>query len=74
VQVAVDPRARASIARRTRLQQDRGPEAADADGQRRDSHMTQWTTPAGMKFLGRHQDSAPLEITLVLRRRQGGSN
>ncbi len=26
-----------------------------------------------MKYLGRHQDSSPLEITLVLRRRQGGS-
>ena len=35
--------------------------------------MTHWTTPAGMKYLGRHQDSSPLEITLVLRRRQGGS-
>ena len=35
--------------------------------------MTHWTTPAGMKYLGPHQDSAPLEITLVLRRRQGGS-
>jgi kumamolisin len=35
--------------------------------------MTQWTTPTGMKFLGPHQDSTPLEITLVLRRRQGGA-
>ncbi len=35
--------------------------------------MTHWTTPAGMKYLGPHQDSSPLEITLVLRRRQGGS-
>src|SRR5437879_12607418 len=26
-----------------------------------------------MKYLGPHQDSSPLEITLVLRRRQGGS-
>jgi len=25
-----------------------------------------------MKYLGPHQDSSPLEITLVLRRRQGG--
>lgn len=35
--------------------------------------MTHWTTPAGMKYLGPHQDSTPLEITLVLRRRQGGA-
>jgi kumamolisin len=35
--------------------------------------VSQWTTPAGMKFLGPHQDRTPLEITLVLRRRQGGA-
>lgn len=34
--------------------------------------MTQWMTP-GIKYLGPHRESAPLEITLVLRRRQGGS-
>ena len=28
-----------------------------------------WTTPAGMKYLGPHQGTAPLDITLVLRRR-----
>lgn len=26
--------------------------------------MNHWTTPAGMKYLGPHQDSAPLEIPL----------
>jgi kumamolisin len=34
----------------------------------RSSH---WTTPAGMTYLGPHQASAPMDVTLVLRRRQG---
>src|SRR5438067_1343314 len=32
-----------------------------------------WTTPAGMKYLGPHQASAPMDITLVLRRRPGNA-
>jgi kumamolisin len=32
-----------------------------------------WTTPAGMKYLGPHTDPAPLDVTLVLRRRQGAA-
>ena len=30
-----------------------------------------WTTPAGLKFLGPHTDTTPLEVTVVLRRRAG---
>ena len=30
-----------------------------------------WTTPSGMKYLGPHTGTAPLEVTLVLRRRAG---
>jgi kumamolisin len=33
---------------------------------KRSSH---WTSPQGMKYLGPHQDSAPIDVTLVLRRR-----
>ena len=34
-------------------------------------HSAPWTTPSGMKYLGPHTDTAPLEVTLVLRRRHG---
>ncbi|HEV8018890.1 MAG TPA: S53 family peptidase [Steroidobacteraceae bacterium] len=30
-----------------------------------------WTTPAGMKYLGPNAGTTPLEVTLVMRRRQG---
>ena len=33
----------------------------------------QWHTPSAMRYLGPHTDSAPLEVTLVLRRRAGVS-
>lgn len=33
---------------------------------KRSSH---WTTPEGMKYLGPHDDAAPLDVTVVLRRR-----
>jgi kumamolisin len=32
-----------------------------------------WTTPAGLKYLGPHTDTAPIEVTLVLRRRPGAT-
>jgi len=32
-----------------------------------------WCMPAGMKYLGPHQASAPMDITLVLRRRPGNA-
>jgi len=32
-----------------------------------------WTTPSGMKYLGPHTGTAPLEVTLVLRRRAGAA-
>jgi kumamolisin len=37
------------------------------------SSSSHWTTPFGMKYLGPHSDRAPLEVTLVLRRRQGAA-
>ncbi|RDS84017.1 S53 family peptidase [Dyella psychrodurans] len=30
-----------------------------------------WTTPEGMKYLGPHEGTEPIEVTVVLRRRQG---
>ena len=36
------------------------------------AHRSHWTTPLGMKYLGPHTDTTPLDVTLVLRRRQGG--
>ena len=35
------------------------------------AHSSRWTTPSGVKYLGPHTDSAPLDVTLVLRRAQG---
>ncbi|MBS0365231.1 MAG: peptidase S53 [Proteobacteria bacterium] len=35
--------------------------------------MDHWTTPAGLKYLGPHQDDSPLTVTLVLRRRAGAN-
>jgi kumamolisin len=32
-----------------------------------------WTTPAGLKYLGPHTGTDPLDVTLVLRRRAGGA-
>jgi kumamolisin len=32
-----------------------------------------WTTPLGLKFLGPHTDPTPLEVTVVMRRRQGAA-
>src|SRR5215469_11554229 len=32
-----------------------------------------WSMPRGAKYLGPHTDPAPLEVTLVLRRRQGAT-
>ena len=37
------------------------------------AHPSHWTTPLGMKYLGPYTDSAPLEVTLVLRRQQGAA-
>src|SRR5580658_7665290 len=37
-------------------------------------HVTRtphWTTPDGMKYLGPHEGTQPIEVTIVLRRRQG---
>jgi kumamolisin len=33
----------------------------------------QWNTPTGMRYLGPHTERAPLEVTVVLRRRAGAS-
>lgn len=32
-----------------------------------------WTTPKGMKYLGPHEGTEPIEVTVVLRRRQGAA-
>jgi kumamolisin len=32
-----------------------------------------WTTPDGMKYLGPHDSTEPMDVTLVMRRRQGGT-
>jgi kumamolisin len=37
------------------------------------THTSHWTTPLGMKYLGPHTDTAPLDVTLVLRRRHGAA-
>jgi kumamolisin len=39
------------------------------------SHTRQshWTTPAGLKYLGPHTGTDPIEVTLVLRRRAGAA-
>jgi kumamolisin len=37
------------------------------------ARTSHWTTPDGMKYLGPHDSSEPMDITLVLRRRQSGS-
>ncbi len=34
-------------------------------------HSAPWSTASGMKYLGPHTDTAPLQVTLVLRRRHG---
>jgi kumamolisin len=39
----------------------------------RTSHASRWTAPQGVQYLGPHTDPAPLEVTLVLRRRQGAA-
>ena len=41
-----------------------------SSGQTRPSH---WTTPAGLKYLGPHTGTDPLDVTLVLRRRSGAA-
>jgi kumamolisin len=35
------------------------------------THRAQWPTPHGTHYLGPHTDPTPLEVTLVMRRRQG---
>jgi len=37
------------------------------------AHRSHWTTPLGMKYLGPHTDTTPLDVTVVLRRRQGSA-
>ena len=37
------------------------------------THPSHWTTPAGLKYLGPHTDTTPLEVTVVLRRRAGAA-
>ena len=37
------------------------------------AHRSHWTTPLGMKYLGPHTDTPPLDVTVVLRRRQGSA-
>ena len=37
----------------------------------RTARTSHWTTPEGMKYLGPHEGTEPIEVTVVLRRRQG---
>ncbi|GLQ48251.1 kumamolisin [Dyella lipolytica] len=37
------------------------------------ARTSHWTTPEGMKYLGPHDGTEPIEVTLVLRRRQGAT-
>ena len=37
----------------------------------RTARTSHWTTPEGMKYLGPHEGTDPIEVTVVLRRRQG---
>jgi kumamolisin len=37
------------------------------------THPSHWAMPSGMKYLGPHTDPSPLDVTLVLRRRQGAA-
>ncbi len=34
---------------------------------------SRWTPPAGTKYLGPHQASTPMDVTMVLRRRRGNA-